>query len=180
MLGDCVPEWSKEQSRKGLFSQANTSTSKGQCISIMPFQNAESQTHLSQDGWCLLSGNRKVFVHLFVFPHAAPNNISLTPPSHNLCFLVRMCLSLCIHHPFNAHFSCWKSFQARMQNDFKCKCLAQMKHFRMTAGSFVVAKTGRRDTSTSRQDTAEPCPGLRPLSSVCLTNVYCIEVSVSA
>lgn len=117
MRGDYVSEWSKEQSRKGLFSQANTSTSKGQSISIMPFQSAESQTHLSQDGWCLLSGNRKVFVHLFVFPHAAPNNISLTPPSHNLCF--RMCLSLCIHHPFNARFSCWKSFQARMQNDFK-------------------------------------------------------------
>lgn len=84
--------WSEEGSRRSPFRLANTSTSRGQGISIMPFQNAESQTHRSQDGWCFLSRNRKVFVDLFVFLHAAPNNINLTTSSLNLCSL--LCLSI--------------------------------------------------------------------------------------
>lgn len=74
----CVPESSGEGSRKSLFRLANTSASRSQGICIMPFQNAESQTHGSQYGWCFLSRNRMVFVDLFVFLHAAPNNINLT------------------------------------------------------------------------------------------------------
>lgn len=46
MPGDCVPARSEEGSRKSPFRLANTSTSRGQNISIMPFQNAESHKHI--------------------------------------------------------------------------------------------------------------------------------------
>lgn len=78
MSGYCVPDRSEEGSRKTSFRLANSSTFRGQGICIMPFQNAESQTHRRQDGWCFMSWKRKVFVDLFVFLHGAPNNINLT------------------------------------------------------------------------------------------------------
>lgn len=128
---------------------------------------------------CYQETGRYLYICLFSLMQHQTTSVSRHHPIICAFWSVCVCHSAFIILLMPISF-CWKSFQARMQNDFKCKCLAQMKHFRMTAGSFVVAKTGRRDTSTSRQDTAEPCPGLRPLSSVCLTNVYCIEVSVSA
>lgn len=86
----------KRGSRKSPFRLANTSRSRGQSISIMLFQNAQSQTHLSQDGCCFLSGNRMVFGDLFVFLHAAPNNINLFGffPLFISCFLTGVCLSV--------------------------------------------------------------------------------------